>query len=300
MSADSATDSWTVRRLLDWTVTWLARRGVAEARLSAEVLLAHALGCDRISLYVRFDDMPEADRVGVFRDLVRRAGEHAPIAYLVGKKEFYSLAFEVTPAVLIPRPETETLVERVVALGRAGTPPVRDVWDLGTGSGCVAIAVCKQLSGVRCLATDVSPDALAVAARNVERHGLADRVRLAVADGLTISPADAPEGGFDALVSNPPYVADGDVPTLDESVRNFEPQAALSAGDDGLRFYRILAAGAGPWVRSGGALLVEFGYGQTKEVRQIIEAGGAFAHVGTWRDSASGHERVMQFERRPT
>lgn len=298
MSADATTEIWTIRRLLEWTVAWLTRRGVAEARLSAEVLLAHALSCDRIWLYARFDEVPPAEQVAVFRDLVRRAGEHTPIAYLVGKKEFYSLTFEVTAAVLIPRPETETLVDRVVQLGRSGTTPVRDVWDVGTGSGCIAVAVCKQLPEVRCLASDVSADALSVAARNVARHGLADRIRLVEADGLSITPRDAPDHGFDVLVSNPPYISTADLPTLDATVRDYEPSVALSAGDDGMRFFRMLAERAGRWVREGGALLVEFGYGQVSAVRQIVEAGGAFVHTGTWRDAASGHERVMQFERR--
>lgn len=297
MTVEPTTETWTIRRLIDWTIAWLTRRGIAEPRLSAEVLLAHAIGCDRISLYVRFDDAPPAEQVAVFRELVRRAGEHAPIAYLVGKKEFYSLEFLVTPAVLIPRPETETLVDRVIEFGRTGGRAVRDVWDFGTGSGCVAVAICKHLPDVRCLATDVSADALAVAARNVARHGQSERIRLEQADGLGIDPIQAPDGGFDVLAANPPYVSDAELPTLDATVREFEPRAALSAGEDGMRFFRMFAAEAGRWVRPGGALLFEFGYGQAPAVREIIEAGGHFSHAGTWRDSASGHARVMQFTR---
>ncbi|NOT00842.1 MAG: peptide chain release factor N(5)-glutamine methyltransferase, partial [Phycisphaerales bacterium] len=189
--------AWTVGRLLTSAAEFLAKRGVDEPRLSAEILLGHALDCTRIQLYTRYEQIPDDGRRARYRELIQNAANHAPIAYLVGFKEFFSLTFEVTPDVLIPRPETETLVERAVAWCRARRPvggngdadPVQ-LLDLGCGSGCIIIAAMKQLPHARGLATDVSPGALNVARRNAERHALGDRLRFAAADRF-----DLPAGG---------------------------------------------------------------------------------------------------------
>lgn len=295
VGADSSAEAWSIARLLNWSRGWLAAKGVEHPRLSAELLLAHAVGCERIELYTRFDRVADPSQLDRFRALLRQAAEHAPIAYLVGKKEFYSLEFEVTPAVLIPRPESETLVERVADYCRSVSRDVLHVWDLGTGSGCLAVALCKQLPNIRCLATDISADALEVAARNVARHGLAERIKLACADGLAVNPDLAPPAGFDVLMSNPPYVADDELAKLDATVREYEPSVALRAGPDGLPFYRAIAEGAPRWLRTDGAVFVEIGYGKQKAVEQIVTGTGAFEHAGTWPDAPASHERVMKF-----
>lgn len=281
--------------MLTWTSKYLEQGGVDEPRLSAELLLSHALACAKIDLYARFDRVPDEAQRARLRELVRRAARHEPIAHLIGCKEFYSLTFEVTPDVLIPRPETETLVERAIAFCRSLDTDPATFLDLGTGSGCVAIAVLSQVPGARAVATDVSEAALDVARRNARTHAVLDRLTLVKADRLGL-PADCvPEGGFDAIVSNPPYVADDELTSLPEDVREYEPRVALSAGRDGLTFYRTLHDSGPGVLKPGGSVLVEIGAGMGQAVREVMEAGDTFQHAGTWRDPGDPHDRVMQF-----
>jgi len=291
------TEAWTVARLLAWTSEYLAQAQVDEPRLSTELLLAHALGWAKIDLYARFDHVPAETQRTAFRELIRQAAEHQPIAYLIGRKEFYSLSFEVTPDVLIPRPETETLVERVIDHCRAGAAPEVNFLDLGTGSGCIAVAVLSQVPTARAVASDVSPAALAVARGNADRHGVSDRLACVEADALALPSECVPEGGFDLIASNPPYIADEDLPALPDSVRRFEPRIALTAGPDGLAFYRVLQGSAAEILKPGGSLFVEIGAGAAGEVRRILESENRFRHTGTWRDHIEGHERTLQFVR---
>lgn len=286
--------AWTIGQLLGWTAAWLERQGVDEPRLCAEILLAHAMRCRRLDLYTRFEHCPEATILDRFRDLVRRAGEHEPVAYLVGHKEFYSLDFEVTPAVLIPRPETEALVDRAITICRQADRAPVHLWDLGTGSACIAVAIAHFVPAARVLATDVSPDALEVAERNIARHALRDRIRTACADGPDIADDLVPPGGFDLIVSNPPYVSQRDRHRLPRVVRDYEPPVALYAGDDGMDMYRRLAAGTGHALRPGGRILLEVGYGQAQPVAALFEQAGPFRHVGTHRDPADPHDRVVE------
>jgi release factor glutamine methyltransferase len=292
-------DVWTISRLLRWTTDYLGGAGVDEPRLSAELLLAHALGWAKIELYTRFDHQPSSDERASLRELVRRAARHEPIAYLVGHKEFYSLDLEVTPDVLIPRPETETLVEQAIACCRAAEGPEVTLLDMGTGSGCIAITVLSQVPEARAVGSDISAAALEVAGRNARRHNVADRLRLVEADRLNL-PADCvPEGGFDLIVSNPPYIADGDLAALPANVREYEPQITLSAGEDGLAFYRALQADGPGLVAPGGTLLVEIGAGSRDAVAKVMQQDGLFEHVGTYRDPGGAHDRVMQFRVQP-
>jgi len=293
----AAVEPWTTARLLRWTTEFLAKAGVDEPRLSAELLLAHALGWAKIDLYTRFNEVPGEDQRRAFRELVRRAAAHEPIAYLIGRKEFYSLAFEVTPDVLIPRPETETLVERVVLHGRQRPGDGPRFLDLGTGSGCVAIAILSQLPEARAVGSDVSEAALQIARRNAERHRVLDRLELIEADGLRIPAEAIPPGGFDLIVSNPPYVADEQCESLPENVRRYEPAQALFAGPDGLRFYRLLHDDGPVLLQPGGSIFVEIGAGLAPAVREVFDGHGAFTHAGTWRDPTDPHDRVMRFIR---
>ena len=292
---------WPIGRLLTWTTEYLARAGLEEPRLCAELLLAHALSCRKIELYTRFEQIPDDGRRAAFRDLVRRAAAHEPIAYLVGHKEFYSLDFEVSPAVLIPRPETELLVDKVVEHCRGlGDRPVR-LWDLGTGSGCIAVAVLSRVPQATAVASDVCPEALAVARRNAERHGLGGRLAFVEADGLRL-PADIRNGdggggrdGFDILVSNPPYVAEREWASLPPEVREYEPRTALAGGEDGLAFYRWIAAEAHEALACGGSVWLELGAGQRDGVFELFGGTGRYGAGRCWREAGRNQDRVVQF-----
>ena len=297
VNASTESESWTVGRLLSWTQEWLSEREVDQPRLSAELLLAHALGCRKIDLYASFDKEPREEQTARFRELVREAGKLRPIAYLIGIKEFYSLDFEVTPDVLIPRPETEALVSRAVDLINTSGADRYRVLELGTGSGCIAVAVARYAQATHVVATDISAAALVVAARNVERHAVSDRVRLVEADGLTLPAEVVPEGGFDLLLSNPPYVAEAEAHQLAESVRRYEPKVALLAGRDGLRFHKMMAREAARLLVRKGTVLTEIGAGQEPAVRQVFVEAGGWEYAGTYRDPADPHPRVLEFRR---
>ncbi|MGE0479034.1 MAG: peptide chain release factor N(5)-glutamine methyltransferase [Phycisphaerae bacterium] len=279
---------WTVARLLGWTRDFLERRRLESPRLCAEILLAHAMGCERIQLHARWDTTPESGAVDRFRELVKRAADGAPIAYLTGAKEFFSLTFEVTPDVLIPRPETEILVERVIHLARRPDAGLQRVLDLGTGSGCIAIALARHLPGVAVCASDVSAAALAVAKRNAERHQLADRIEFRAGDLF----AAWDEQRFDVIVSNPPYVATTAAGSLPRHVRDYEPTGALFAGEDGLAVIRRIVADAPQRLNAGGWLLLEIAYDQAAALRALLAA-PSWAEVVLHRDGG-GHERVAQ------
>ena len=294
-AADAA---WTVVRLLDWTRNHFAARGVEAPRLSAEVLLSHVLGCGRLELYTRHAYQPSADQLAAYRELVKRAADREPVAYLVGWKEFYSLRFKVTPEVLSPRPETELLVSEALEHLRRSAPvlgrPPR-LWDVCTGSGCVAVAVAAQLSEVQVLATDVSPGAAAVARENVEAHGLSGRIRCRVADLLSL-PEDCGEfRGVEVITANPPYVAEGDF--VAETVRH-EPPQALYAGRDGLSFIRRIIAAAPEFLAGGGALVMEFGLAQADAVRDAILASGGFEEPRILRDHQAIERAATAVKRR--
>ncbi len=292
----SENGEWTFARLLGWTGEYLARQGIEDARLCGEVLLAHAAGCGRIDLYVRHEETPAAEVTGRFRDLVKRAAQREPIAYLVGEKEFYSLRFAVSPAVLIPRPETETLVDVVLDHCKAVDRPGASLLDVGTGSGCIAVTLLSQLPEASAVATDVSEAAIEIARGNAERHDVLDRMTLLRAPGLDLPDESIPDGGFDVIVSNPPYVRAAEMATLDETVRAYEPHEALTDGGDGLSVYRAIATGAAGLLTEDGIVAVEIAMGAGQAVKGLM-TGAGLAHQTTVRDRVGGHERVMVFAR---
>jgi release factor glutamine methyltransferase len=275
--------STTVGDLLAESAAGLADRAGDGARAEAEILLAHCLGCDRTALWARPEAAVPPAALAACRELVGRRAAGEPVAYLVGRRGFWTLELEVTPAVLIPRPETELLVEQVLAAFPAEAP-VRLV-DLGTGSGAIALAVATERPGWEILATDTSAGALAVARRNAARFGLAGVV-FRLGDWAQ---AFRPGERFSVIVSNPPYVAEGD-PHLAEGDLPWEPRAALVAGPDGLDAIRRLAAAAPARLAPGGWLLLEHGADQGAAVRAIL-AGAGLDAVHTVRDLA-GLERV--------
>lgn len=256
---------WTFGRLLQWTTRFLAERGVETPRLDAEVLLAHAEGCRRIDLYTRFDE-PASEAVRErFRRLVRQRAEGCPVAYLVGQKEFFSLELEVSPAVLIPRPSTETLVAE--AINRLRPLPAPKILELGTGSGNIAISLAKHLLTAHIVAVDISSDALAVAQRNAQRHGVADRIVFLHGDLYSPLPSNSQ---FAAIVSNPPYIADEDLSALPVGVRQYEPEIAYRGGPGGLAVVERIIRQAPGFLQPEGYLLLEIGAVQEQPVRQLI------------------------------
>jgi release factor glutamine methyltransferase len=294
---------WTVNRLLAWTREHLQRQGVESARLCAEILLAHAMKCERIQLYTQFDAVPSAEVLAPFRAAVREAAAGRPIAHLTGAKEFFSLTFEVTPDVLIPRPETEVLVERTIDLVRRANGMLRSILDLGTGSGCIAVSLAKLLPDVGVYASDISEAVLAVARRNAERHGIATRIRFASGDLFAAWPPTgaAAEGGaavppFDVIVSNPPYLSTAPGTPVAPGIRQYEPYLALFAGVDGLDVIRRIVAEAPARLRPGGHLLLEVAFDQAGRVRELFNPLSWQEIVG-YRDGG-GHERVVHARRR--
>jgi release factor glutamine methyltransferase len=278
---------WTNRALLNWTTEYLAKKGIESPKIDAQVLLAHVLGCKKVDLLVNFDQQPpEADR-NRFKELIQRRIAGWPVAYLVGTRDFYLLTFEVTPAVLIPRPETETLVAEALAFLKPKVAPA--VLDVGTGSGCIGVSVAHQKKDSHVTAIDVSPDALEVAKRNAAKAGVADRVTFLQGDLFAPLPAGAT---FDLIASNPPYIAAAEFAGLQAEVRDHEPRAALDGGADGLAFYRRIAAAVGPFLKPGGKLLLEIGSTQDEAVRGLL-AGQPDLEVGpTLKDDAK-HPRVV-------
>jgi release factor glutamine methyltransferase len=279
-----ASEAWTVRRLLEWTEDFLRKKGVEGPRLEAQILLAHALGCQKIDLYVRHDEEPAEDKRAVFREMIRKRADGMPVAYLVGYREFYSLPFAVSPAVLIPRPETETLVMQALGVMRSMESP--HVLDIGTGSGCVAIVLAKHHKSARLTAVEVSAPALELASANAKRHGLADRVTFL--EGDLFGPVNG--HAFDVILSNPPYIADAEFAALDPGVRDFEPRSALAGGPDGLAFYRRIAAESAGHLSPGGTVMVEIGATQGPTVRELFES-----HIGPTKvlPDAAGRPRVV-------
>jgi release factor glutamine methyltransferase len=274
---------WTTLTVLDWTAKRFATAGLATARLEAQVLLAHVLHCTRVQLYTNFDRPLDPAELAGYRDLIKRRLGGEPVAYLVGEQEFWSLPFFVDASVLIPRRDTETLVE--VALRFARERRVARIADLCTGSGAVAIALAKECPDAEVIATDVSADALAVARANVAQHA-AGRVTLLEGD-LT-----APLGGtFDVIVSNPPYVTKAEMARLAPDVRR-EPALALDGGADGLEVIRRLVGQARAFLSPGGLLAIEHGWEQGTAVRALFETAGLGA-VATVNDLA-GRERVTR------
>lgn len=275
-------ESWTVLKLLRWTAEYFNGRGIDSARLDAELLLADTLGLDRVGLYLNFERPLQADELAVYREQVRRRAGREPLAYILGRTEFWSLPLRVTPAVLIPRPDTELLVEQALARV-AGAARVLDV---GTGSGALAIALAHERPECAVTAIDLSAAALAVAADNARANGVAERIDFAEGDLAVL-----PMGPFDLVVANPPYIPHGDLAALMPDVRDFEPHLALDGGADGLDAYQALAGQANRVLAAGGWLLVEVGIGQAAAVQQLF-AGAGLTEIFTARDLA-GIERVV-------
>ena len=296
-AAQSGKETWTVLRMMLWSADYLKAKGVDSARLDAEYLLAHVLGLGRLEMYLQHERPLTNREIDDFRPLLKRRAKREPLQYVLGRQAFRTLHLEVGPGVLIPRPETEQLVEAVLSWARAlpaeETPPVG--LDLGTGSGAIALSLLVEGAFERFVGTDVSDAALAVATRN--RAALSMGERLDLRAGALFEPVAAHEK-FDVVVSNPPYVSEQDRGALAPEVVDWEPQEALFGGSDGLVVIRSIVAGAGAHLRSGGLLALEVGLGQAKGVAALVEEQGDYRDVKILKDLA-GRERIVTATRRP-
>lgn len=290
-------ESWTLGRLLTWTTDYLRQHGSDSPQLDAQLLLAHARQCRRIELFTAYTEEASADLRREFRELVRQRAEGVPVAYLTGSKEFYSLEFHVTRDVLIPRPETEFVVLALldVLAGRDQHAPPPVIADVGTGSGILATCAARHVPGSVVWATDTSAAALAVAQRNCERHGVADRVHLLPGDLLSPLPADV---RCDVVLSNPPYVSESEFASLARDVREHEPRAALVAGVTGTEVIARLLPEAAARLQPGGWLVIEISPMIEAAVHALLLGDGRFERVTT-RPDLAGHSRVVQAAIRP-
>jgi release factor glutamine methyltransferase len=276
------TETWTVLKVLNWTKEYLAQKGVENARLESEWLLCGVLALDRVGLYLNFDKPLSEAELARFRGMVARRARREPLQYILGSQEFMGIEFAVTPSVLIPRHDTEVLVtEAVQRSGDDGR-----ILDIGVGSGCIAVSLAKALPRAEVMGVEASPEALALAEKNAETHG----VRVTLFEGSLFEPF--PTERFDLIVSNPPYIPTADLESLQPEVRDFEPRQALDGGADGLDFYRLIIPAAPEHLNPGGWLLLEVGIGQAEPVQGLLEKTDMFTDIFTAKDP-SGIERVV-------
>lgn len=275
---------WSVVELLKTTIAFFAEKKIDEPRLSAELLLGQVLGLQRLQLYLDHERPLTLKELEAFRAACRERLQGRPVQYIAGEAFFYGYQFYIDERVLIPRPETELVLEHAMerlaasGLDSADSPSILDV---GTGSGCIAITLALRLPGARVTAADVSADALDVARRNADAHGVSERIRFVEADALSASFADAVGGPFDLLVSNPPYIPEAEWATLQEEVRQYEPRLALVA-PSGFEYYQSIAVAAPSLLRKGGVLCFELHADGAAEVRNLL--GSSFADVQVMQD----------------
>lgn len=276
---------WTIGRILKWTEQYFKQKNIESPRLDAEVLLSHILGRERIYLYVHFDEPLEPTELARYREAIKQRVQRVPVAYIIGEKEFMGLTFRVTADTLVPRPDTEILVQAAVERLRAHGEAPRFA-DIGTGSGAICLSVLHFLPKAQADTVDISPAARAVAEENAAALEVADRITFHTGDLL------APLAGqcYDAILSNPPYIPDGDIAALAPEVRLKEPHTALAGGKDGLDFYRRLTADAPALLKDGGFLAVEVGIHQAAPVAAL--AAPSFSRTEILKDYA-GIERVV-------
>lgn len=280
--------TWTIREVLEWTTRDFASRGITSPRLDAELIVAEALGVDRVGLYLDLHRPLLKEERSAIRPLVARRREREPVAYIVGRRDFYGRRFHVTPDVLIPRPDTETLVEHAL-LCIAEDADCR-VLDVGTGSGVIAITIAAERPRATVTATDISQAALRVAQENAQRIGCVDRICFEHLNLLD------PKAEYDVVVSNPPYVSRSELAALQAEIREHEPLSALEAGEEGLDVIRALLATAPNTMTAGGDLLIEVGAGQAAKVVELAEGQGAWTLVAIHPD-LNRIERVVHLRR---
>jgi release factor glutamine methyltransferase len=285
----------TVLEGIQKSAAFLAKKDVESPRLQAELLLAHILKLPRMKLYLNFERALTSAETDGLRGMIRRRGQREPLQHIIGSTSFCGLEIAVNRHVLIPRPETELLAEEGWKFlqscrgeSEGGTRDVFNVLDFGTGSGCIAIALAVKCPDAHFCALDVSPEALAVAWKNVANHHATERVQIMQSDGFAALPK---EGRFDLIVSNPPYIPTADIASLQPEVRDYDPHEALDGGQDGLNFYRKLAAESRLFLKSDGRIMLELGAGQADAVREIYEKQNWV--VEAIKEDYNRHQRIL-------
>lgn len=290
--------SWTIKGLLEVTSNYLREKEIDNPRLSAEVLLAFQLKVDRVKLYLDFDQPLHEREIAAYRELIKRRLTREPIQYITGIQEFWSLDFGVDPQVLIPRPETELLVEQVLSLRdeeRLTKSKNLRILDLGTGCGVLAVTLARELESASIWASDVSAETLAVAKTNAKKHGVEERIGFLLSDmwqGLIDSSLV-----FDIIVSNPPYIASDHIPLLAPEVRDHEPRSALDGGEQGMHFIKEIIKGAPKYLDAGGWILLEMNQIQTAIAMEIMDKNDDYVEKHRIKDY-SGHYRVVVARKR--
>jgi len=303
-----AEKNWTIKETLSWAEEYLQSHGVPNCKTEAEYLLSHLLNCKRSGLYLKHDKSVAIDEFQRFMGWLNKRIAREPSQYIIGEQEFWGLEFKVTRDVLIPRPETEILVEEAVKTVRSQesevrsqntkihyselrTPDSKLILDLCTGSGCIAVSLAKEIPDCHIYAVDVSEKALYVARENAERHSVVDKITFI--QGNLFAPLRGLSLKVDLIVSNPPYVSRDMMKDLQPEIRDYEPEIAVYAGDDGLDFYRRIISESPAYLTQGGHLILEIGYGQAEEIKKLIEQSNAFADISITKDFA-GIDRVIK------
>lgn len=284
-------ERWTVLRVLEWTQKHLREKGIPKSRLESELLLSHTLGCDRVGLYLNYDMILSPGELKRFRGVLERRIGGEPLQYITGYQEFWSIRFKVSPAVLIPRPDTEILVEEALRLIDLEGWQEPKIVEVGTGCGAIAISIARSVFSAKVMATEVSWEAIALARENAIAQNVGSRICFVQGDMMSFVKLGM-EGIFDLIISNPPYIKTADIGTLQPEIREFEPRKAIDGGPEGLDFYKRLFGDASPWLRKGGWLIIEIGADQGTDVLRLTEQMGGFKHTRIVPDY-SGRSRAV-------
>lgn len=279
-------DVWTMKKVLDWTIEYFASKNIPEPRLSAELLLAHILNARRIDIYVQFERILSPDERNAYRNLIQRRAQREPVQYILGETEFMGFPFKVSPAVLIPRPDTEILVDSVVEYIKSLKDQRKTMLDIGAGSGCIAVSLAKIFPGSEMWAIEKSPAALAIAKENAAINDVSIRF----VEGDFFEHCSDFNIRFDIIVTNPPYISSSDWEKLQPEVRRYEPRDALYGGENGTEFFRRLIPATEEILKPGGSIFLETGYDQARIVAGLLQKAGYQTEL---RRDYSDIERVV-------
>jgi release factor glutamine methyltransferase len=280
---------WTIKEVLKWTTAYFKEKGIDAPRLTAEYLLAHALKTNRLKLYLNYDKPLNSSELSIFKALIKRRLAHEPLAYITGEHTFWTLSLKITPAVLIPRPETEMVVEISLGIVRKYRLKAPFILDWGTGSGAIALALAKELPEAKVVGTDLSFLALKIAKENAFKHQIA----LSLVQSKDLTPFKPCL--FDLIVSNPPYIKSKDIPNLAPEVRDYEPREALDGGEDGLKYIKYLLQNAHLYLKRKAWLVMEIGYDQAEAVAALVKEMDIWVDCQFFKDYA-GIKRVVVLE----
>ncbi len=284
---------WTIASILDWTKDYFTKHGIETPRLESEILLAHSLGLKRLNLLIQHERELKEPELAGFKQLILRRVKKEPTAYITGSKPFMALEFIITKAVLIPRPETEHIVEAIIDITKddaeLSSKPAISLLDIGTGSGALAVSAAHYLKNANITAVDISESALEIASQNAKKHSLEDRISFIKSDIFSNLQLDQT---FDIIVSNPPYIPTAEIASLQNEIKDHEPMSALDGGPDGLSFYRRIIGESGKRLNPKGYLVLEIGFGMAEDIKNMMNESGIFEPAKLIRDYA-GIERVV-------